>query len=654
MSVQSVSLLDGVAGVEMGLQGGRGDDTRKPPSTLSSASADFVEPDHNQTAEEVYIEADAGLDSDEVYEEVYDNSEEEEEEKEHNESREGAGAEGDAANRDPGEMELRFEVEQSEHTSWFVYAAAFFVVIASVLGTGILGLPVKLALGGFTPFVSTYTVCLFMQVLVLWYMCELLQRGSASMRLRLVNQSIGHDDENISAQLQDMSPQRTEQLLVDEEHRSSHGDTAALGQEEAEKTEEGDDDMLLGDDPRAADSPDQVETTHILTAESDSTVAGLDHGPDLHSMGDLFLNKFGRYCFDGAVLLHFLSVLISYSLAGSQAYAKVIGIDPIYLLPVFVLGLTLLIIFGSWLLQPIISVMTFAKGTLLVLMVAVTAMVGMQAGLHINNQWLYTGQSFLIGTVALGGAINTLPIVFSRVAWKATDMRRFRWAATGGLFLVYLLNIVWCFYILKIVPQTGGPISLLLAQQEGLISTDPLSVIIAQEYPQFTWVAILIDVFIMVSITVSYITMGTGFKHVLDGLLKNWHGSSLMHDPCQHPQSSKPLVRFFHGARSLFYRPIPMRARQAILYVSSFATVFLIALLNPDSFLKVLEVVTSLALNLESGVFVVLMFNASRFINNQIPDQLHWVVASLRWLVLGYFLYAVYYDIFSVLAHLFA
>jgi Tryptophan/tyrosine permease family len=96
----------------------------------------------------------------------------------------GGGAQDDTA--------LTLQLERSGSTSWFVYASAFFVVIASVLGTGILGLPVKLALSGFTPFVTTYTVCFFMQILVLWYMCELLQRGSASMRLRSLNESIGH------------------------------------------------------------------------------------------------------------------------------------------------------------------------------------------------------------------------------------------------------------------------------------------------------------------------------------------------------------------------------------------------------------------------------------------------------------------------------
>jgi hypothetical protein len=55
---------------------------------------------------------------------------------------------------------------------------------------------------------------------------------------------------------------------------------------------------------------------------------------------------------------------------------------------------------------------------------------------------------------------------------------------------------------------------LVRAGKLGEISTVPLIKIIEREYPQFLWIAILVDVFIMLSITVSYITVGTATKHV--------------------------------------------------------------------------------------------------------------------------------------------
>jgi hypothetical protein len=55
-----------------------------------------------------------------------------------------------------------------EGTALMTYAVAFFLVIASVLGSGILGLPVKLAESGFAPFLLTYSIGFVMQVLRAW------------------------------------------------------------------------------------------------------------------------------------------------------------------------------------------------------------------------------------------------------------------------------------------------------------------------------------------------------------------------------------------------------------------------------------------------------------------------------------------------------
>ncbi len=45
---------------------------------------------------------------------------------------------------------------------------------------------------------------------------------------------------------------------------------------------------------------------------------------NLHSMGMLFLNTGGRWIFDLCVFLHFLAILTSYVLAGSEAWAGVL------------------------------------------------------------------------------------------------------------------------------------------------------------------------------------------------------------------------------------------------------------------------------------------------------------------------------------------
>jgi hypothetical protein len=58
--------------------------------------------------------------------------------------------------------------------------------------------------------------------------------------------------------------------------------------------------------------------------------------------------------------------------------------------------------------------------------------------------------------VALGGAINILPIIFAKIHLNRRDILFFLFAVITGLFVVWILNILWCYYILLIVPQTAA------------------------------------------------------------------------------------------------------------------------------------------------------------------------------------------------------
>jgi hypothetical protein len=44
--------------------------------------------------------------------------------------------------------------------------------------------------------------------------------------------------------------------------------------------------------------------------------------------------------------------------------------------------------------------------------------VGIEANLPIHSDWKFIGKPFLLGTVALGGAINILPVTFSKIRSK--------------------------------------------------------------------------------------------------------------------------------------------------------------------------------------------------------------------------------------------
>eukprot|EP00003_Mantamonas_plastica_P020915 TRINITY_DN3374_c0_g1_i1.p2 TRINITY_DN3374_c0_g1~~TRINITY_DN3374_c0_g1_i1.p2 ORF type:complete len:126 (+),score=44.48 TRINITY_DN3374_c0_g1_i1:374-751(+) len=125
-----------------------------------------------------------------------------------------------------------------------------------------------------------------------------------------------------------------------------------------------------------------------------------------------------------------------------------------------------------------------------------------------------------MGTVALGGAVNLMPVAFKSVQPFKPDLKRFRNTVVAALATVFVLNVFWCLFILQIVPQTptpDNPNSLLSAAEQGQIATVPLIDTINLKYPDLAWIAICVDVFIMLSITVSFITMAIGMKHILDG-----------------------------------------------------------------------------------------------------------------------------------------
>lgn len=50
------------------------------------------------------------------------------------------------------------------------------------------------------------------------------------------------------------------------------------------------------------------------------------------------------------------------------------------------------------------------------------------------------------------------------------------------------------------------------SEREGEISTIPLAQVINRSFPSMSWIATFVDIFIMVSITVSFIAVGAGYK----------------------------------------------------------------------------------------------------------------------------------------------
>ncbi|TMS19946.1 hypothetical protein E3U43_006439 [Larimichthys crocea] len=88
--------------------------------------------------------------------------------------------------------------------------------------------------------------------------------------------------------------------------------------------------------------------------------------PNLHLLGHLFLSRPMSHAFNCILLFQFVSIGISYVLAGSEAYAALLNVRHIYVIPAFTWILTLGILVAHTIIQPITSLLTLLKGILLI------------------------------------------------------------------------------------------------------------------------------------------------------------------------------------------------------------------------------------------------------------------------------------------------
>ncbi|XP_059143831.1 uncharacterized protein LOC131931145 isoform X2 [Physella acuta] len=500
---------------------------------------------------------------------------------------------------------------------------AYFVTIATILGTGILGLPVKLTQAGFYPFLISFLTDAVVQSLLIYFFTDVLQRAMAAQYQRKGEESIP------------LNTVIEEEFCIDSD----------------------DDD----DDGQSNGAIMRGKMQHIREVP-------LVQSPNLHMLGKLFLTCGLQQTFDVLIILQFIALLISYALAGSEAYAQLIGIEHIYVIPVFVWVLTLVILFGLQLIQPVISILTFLKGSLLLGTAGVTFYVGLQVARTISNDFSYLGAPFLMGTVALGGVCNIMPYTFEKVTFKKKQIFNYRLAVLLGLWTCVFLNILWCLAVLEIVPQTivmacmpqvvkgqmfsnttsghsapsicRGDLSLESAEMKGEISTLPLTKLLQRDHPSLAWVAILVEIFIMVSITVSYLTVGSVLHHTLSGMVKSFFMK-------QHITS--------HRSKKQKQLPKEWLAKTGLSFLA-FVVVFVVAILDPQGFIDILEKLVSFSLNAEVGIFIFLMFLWSRRQNYQdleIPLPMSKCSEYLIFIIPLFFNFAVFYDVYSTISEIY-
>ena len=143
--------------------------------------------------------------------------------------------------------------------------------------------------------------------------------------------------------------------------------------------------------------------------------------------------------------------------------------------------------------------------------------------------WTEVASPFLMCCVALGGLANTCPVTFNLLPAipRQGQIRRYRGAVILALFICYLLNIGWVLAVLLVVPRDAEPglPSLTEAYRRGQISTVPLLATLtrgtAVNGAILRAIEISIGSFIVVSTAVSFFVIAAGLKSFVDGFAKD-------------------------------------------------------------------------------------------------------------------------------------
>lgn len=320
-----------------------------------------------------------------------------------------------------------------------------------------------------------------------------------------------------------------------------------------------------------------------------------------------------RYAFHILSYLTFVSILVSYALAGPQAIWQLLSRPSVSLTPppaVFflysVIGILAVVFFVEALL-PFFSSLTVVKGGLFVAVVILVMY--LPPGAHIMTfgellleppAYSSVAVGFLMGTIALGGLAITTPVTYRLLPSNpsAGQLKRYRNAVLAGLFTCYVLNIGWVIAILQVVPRDDGTsASLKHAFAEGKITTVPLIESLRGKTlvsPQLLHsVEIIVQLFIIISTIVSFFVMAAGCKNYMDGFSES----------VQHGLISNGWVN-----------EVALRAKSwlidACAYLVAFVPIVALVMANPKGFITMLTRLTGAVINLQTGfmLFVMLYF----------------------------------------------
>lgn len=410
-----------------------------------------------------------------------------------------------------------------------IFWTSLLLTLTSIIGIGILSLPVKLYDCGLEPFILLLFLCGAVQVVSVLCLVEILEKVRRYMAQH--------------------AP-----------HKRKVNTYATFAQSLEEK-----------------------EDADLVASES--TWENRNPSPDLHTMAVLLLPKWAYILFDFFAIFHFLAICMAYAISVGQLYLILLGTPFGIVVPTFVCVLSFVVFVFKVRMAGVVASMTIAKGAVLVLMIVMAGYVGFPLFHDTTTNWSATGQPFVLTTLALGGAVNIIPVLYQKVA-TPSETRALRMGCVSAVILCWALIVVWATIVLKVVPQheQGQPISLEKAYRLQQISTVPLLQYLKDNSSSDTVgvISVVINIFCIVSVSISFLTMSLGLQHMLHGVAQ-------------------------HAVESLSPRfTVPQLS--AVLFVAGQGLVLFVATFFSDNLFVLMESASSTALNIEAGIFIGAMY----------------------------------------------
>jgi hypothetical protein len=342
--------------------------------------------------------------------------------------------------------------------------------------------------------------------------------------------------------------------------------------------------------------------------------------------------------------LRSICIMIAYALAASttftEAYALAFNSTNVVVveatLPLFVFVLALVTIFGYNIIRGILSSLTAIKVVFLLVIVIAVGYLSGKINQPYRDQWQYVMRPFLIGTTTLGNVLAVLPMLYGKIKPTVGNINALKAGSIFGLCLTWVISILWTYFILRTIPQysAGTLPSLQGSEKMGELATIPLVKIIQSQQPGLFWIAVAVTIFIVFSLSVSFLTVGSALKQQVDGY-------------------AKYIVREINRHESFWWKldqNIPYFAyiAEGSIYLVSYVIILIVALTSGKGLFIVLEKFVSFCMNMVSGVFMSFIFLISRTKKYAIDipvSMWSWLGDGLAVITMLYFLVAVVWDI---------